>query len=621
VTPIFEILYPVSLGAFFFACYAGARGGPERRLAFAWLALFALAGIFRVALEIAPGPAPALCGGLLFLALGWVGWGLPRARVSLRRGDAYWIALLVFLGARSFFPQFDVDSLLYHLAGVKYLAVRGSLPAYQQHSEVASLWYDWLGPEESLLAPVARLDLGIAGGLLGGVFKAVSVFTVVALVPRRAFLLRAVAAFLLLVDDHFFFSGQCRFVYLNPTLVGLLALGCWCTWRAWRCPRVFALPAILVLVMATAVKLHGIFFLAGALAILTIALVRRRANPLLKANVPMLGCAAVGVAGFFLLKWITLGSPLAPFDFLFWRADHAWRGTEYLLGAQAKKSAAAVLHAPWRALIFPGNLAMKAVVVLLVPAALLAAFRSRRNRWFLDALALFAATAAWALLSHYLNPEESRYPRYVFGAAVLGLAHFGLGLRHVAGARYFAVPVSHAIALFLVARLVLTVDTRYFNVPTGERPHWENIAGFARSLGRFPSVSPRNSYLKGLLVDFQYTDVAVLEPCWESLPEPLRSGGAGLVAFPFDSPWPALLIAPGAVFGTPVEGGGSLRRIDGVGDLAKAGIRFALVPKDPAAPPKAGPNALRFEGETICESAHMRLLRLEGVLVSWAPRP
>ncbi|MBD4126308.1 hypothetical protein GUH61_04295, partial [Xanthomonas citri pv. citri] len=72
---------------------------------------------------------------------------------------------------------------------------------------------------------------------------------------------------------------------------------------------------------------------------------------------------------------------------------------------------------------------MKAVVVLLVPAALLAAFRSRRNRWFLDALALFAATAAWALLSHYLNPEESRYPRYVFGAAVLGLAHFGLGLR------------------------------------------------------------------------------------------------------------------------------------------------------------------------------------------------
>jgi hypothetical protein len=631
VFPFFEIAYATALCALFFLAYSAAQGPREIRLAFTWLLLFFLAGIFRALLELCPALAPVISGALVGVSVGAM-LALravrPTRAPGLKAADAYWVGLLVFLGARSFFPSFDVDSLLYHLNGVRYLAMRHELPPYQQNLEVASLWNNWMGFEESLLTPVARLDLGLAGGLVGGAFKIFSMFTVVALIPAPAFLLRTLAVFLILIDDHFFFSGQSRLVYLNTSLIGLVSLSFWLAARSWRRPERFSLPAILVGVIGAAVKTHGLFFFAPVLGVAVLACVRKRVPPrkLLGERLARLclAFALTGFSAFFLMKWLVTGSPLAPFDFLFWKADHRWREPNTLLALRAKTSWASLKVMPWVPLVYPGNLAMKAVAVLILPAGLAQLFRRWRSARLAYAVFFFAVTAGWAFTSRYLNVEESRYPRYVFGVAVLGLCMFGLHAWRLREARIlrgplrrWLVPASHCLALLLCLRLVLTIDTRYFNVPTGERPKWANIFSFVEGLGTRSSLSPRSPHMASLYLPFMYTDVAPLEACVEKLPEAATlQTGAGLIIFGPFSTWPLILLSPGAVAGSSWEGGGNLRQVEGGAELKARGIKFALVPRDPTFPVQARNRAdelvpLEMKGKDICEGRGTVLRRLE----------
>ena len=446
----------------------------------------------------------------------------------------------------------------------------------------------------------------------------------VTLLPRAAFLARTAAVFLLLIDDHFFFSGQSRYVYLNPALIGILALAVWLGARSWKRPERFALPAILVGILAAAVKTHGIFFLAGLITVGLVALLRHRRLPRLDSRTcALLALAAGGAMGFFGLKWIAYGSPLAPFDFLMWKADHYWRDPTTLMALKSKTALASLRDSPWRALIFPGNLAMKAVAVLLLPALTLNFPRRMRQPRLAYATIFFVVTAVWDLLSRYLNVEESRYPRYVFGVAVLGLCCFALYLFRTVNKRVFRIPAGvrtqacHLASLLLCLRLVATIDTRYYNVPSGERPRWKNILSFAGSLGSASSLSPRSPHMAGLYMSFMYDEVARLEACVEKLPEAAAlARGDGLVIFSPFSTWPMLLLSPGAVTGSLWEGGGYLRQAGSVAELKNFGIRYAIVPKDKNFPVETRSSsdqlsALRFQGTTLCDSPAMQLRRLD----------
>ncbi len=632
---ILELFYPVLIFVLFCMIARGSGGSTKTGLLYAWLALFGLSGVFRILIELSPKYGPVLSFSLflgfsIFILFRLNLNGIQRF-LKFRFQDLAWQVPLIFLLVRSLFPQFDVDSLLYHLSGIKFLAVRHLLPEVQRNLEVASIWYNWIAMEESLLIPMANYDLGLVGGLLGGVFKALAILTVVSLIPRPAYLFRSIIVFLFLIDDHFFFSGQSRFVYLNPCLIGILPLGSWFAFRSLYAPQRFMFPAILAGLIAMCVKLHGIYFLLLFLCVGLIGCFRKKVWPwncLRSLRISGWLGVGLGCSGFFLLRWIGQGSPLAPFDLLWWKADHQWRDPYILRGLEDGGQLMKLLSSPFRNLVFPGNHSLKAVAVLSVPTLLALSFRRFRSRWLNLAAFSFLISVYWAQHSHMITSGESRYPRYVFGVSVFGLTALAIALfqiwkrnsRH--GLYYLSYRVrtffsyAGALALFLV--LFSTIDSRYFNVPSGERPSWRHIESFVRSLfrGKY-SLDPGSQHLGSLMLPEVHEDMPVLISCAQEKIGDSAKTGAGLAVFGRGVvTWPMIMLAPGAVGGDQWAGGGYQRGIGDQNDLISFGVRHVILPKRSEFHAMFRNRAdelveLELKGSVICESPNLKLIKLE----------
>src|SRR5258706_11594752 len=159
--------------------------------AVAWSVLFLLAGLFRILIQWLPVAAPAISFGVTLVA---AIWGLRTLKVP-RQGRAWlfalpWLVGIVFLLMRSYFPQCDVDSMLYHVMSVRWLQDRHTLLALQRLPGVIHECVYLVGFEEFLSIPGLLGDLPLCAGLVGGVIKALGIFTLVSCVPRSCHILR-----------------------------------------------------------------------------------------------------------------------------------------------------------------------------------------------------------------------------------------------------------------------------------------------------------------------------------------------------------------------------------------------------------------------------------------------
>lgn len=534
----------------------------------AWLYLAATTVAFRLFLWVFPAESPLLSRLLIFAGLGALSWFyLGRRNPPGRHLRPTWtqlpfVLIAVFVMARNAFPNYDVDSLSYHLAATRWLTVKHLLPDLQREAHGVYLAYRFIGLEEFLGIPANDGNFPLWAGLIGGWTKVLALFTVLSLVPARLPFLSYLAAFLVLVDDHFFFSGQNRFVYLHPALLGMVVPAFWFLWRGIRGQRSLLPTSFGLLLCLGYDKYHGLFFGVVAAGVLALSILHPHYRRWLSVRT-LKECAVspfvwVGLAGcfaFFGLNWLETGTPVYPY--LVNGIGGPPAGAQQILDSTYFKEGWAALlrhfaEDKYKVFTYPGNMALKLLVVFFFPALVMLAVRPKR--WNLRHLE-FAAfglliSVGWVLMCNIINYETSRYhgryPRFVYLLTICAISYLGASAGSWLPA-FRSKPArlaQHGAGAFLLLWIVFSVDTRYFNVTRSQRPGWPDIAAYWRDPAPFaPSVVPE--VMKPLLEDWVGRDLPLLRECFVMAEPGLPSkeleailGGKGVILLDEQLNWP-----------------------------------------------------------------------------------
>lgn len=592
--------------------------------ALAWGFLFFLSGIGRLWVFFDPTHASIFLQGiLLFSPL--ILLGIKSIRLSLKQSlsKVSWLPVVlgIFLFYRNFFPQFDVDSLNYHLTGLLWRIRHGELMEFQQHSQVYSLWIHWLGFEEFLLIPGATLgaQLAVWGGIIGGVFKFLTVMSVLSCIPRNAIFLRTLAAVALMIDDHFFFSGINRFVYISPALIGLSGLAFWFVWRTIRGHLPSFWISIALGLGAASVKYHGIYFFIAIVALSGLGaawhIVRARDLKRLlhiqlsQASLFFLGVFQCGV--IHLMRIVETGSPTPPYALGPFRSFIPYRGLERIEDMLFKSTIWDTISSPKEAMMFPAIYINKAVMWMFLPALviLVLSFLFRRisrqlgiqQRELIFATFGFGLTVIWALLAIYIRNDETRYPRYVVAVGAIALAYWIFTFRKVPIVilkrfpDFIGIPtiklwrskvLGTLCSIALLAFFFVKIDTRANNVTISERAGYNHINKFIGSYfsENLQHPDPSAPYMEGLLIPINHRSIPKIAQCLKNLAskegDPSLALGNRIFTFGPNSVWSSYLVAPLSALGSISEGGGYLQLPEKSDGLVERGFRYALVPKN-----------------------------------------
>jgi hypothetical protein len=165
---------------------AGARKWKPEGWAQAWVYLIGVSAGFRILLWLLPNESPLLSRGVIFLglalALARAKWKAHLRYYRISLPNLAFVLLAALVMARSIFPNYDVDSLSYHLSAIRWLYHKSSLPDLQAHAQGVYLAYRVIGFEEFLGIPALDADLGLWSGLIGGWLKVLTLFSVLSLV-------------------------------------------------------------------------------------------------------------------------------------------------------------------------------------------------------------------------------------------------------------------------------------------------------------------------------------------------------------------------------------------------------------------------------------------------------
>lgn len=609
-----EIVLGIALYGFVFAQAAQFNFSPLGWLR-SWAALAAFSSTNLILAQVFGVNSGWISRGLLFLCLGVSFFQLKSKVGELIKFSSSNLALLLlslfvlsFLFFRNFFPQFDVDSLNYHLPGVLWHIERLGLQSWQQQIEVISLWHLLIGMEEFLLVPGygPNLDISLWGGVVGGLLKAMTVFSLFSLLPQKAIFAKSIAATLLLLDEHFLFSGLSRYVYITPSVIGLVLLLSWQSWRV-LCSHYSAIWSCLSLgLLLSTVKYHGNIFLLGVFVLIPLNSILRRIQrksflpPL--PNMSILTTFALSGYAWFVLhfwRWWETGSPIPPYKMIFFSLDNFWRGAERLENITFQGTILGSLN-PNFVLRYPGIYSSQLTLLFLIPVAALVFiyFRVPKSRGvftksLVTSLFLFLFTYAWSVVAIIIRADESRYPRYVLGTGTLAVCLFLLSLRKTGRLSSFSekiynytsnVWVQSVFALATLGLLFSGVDKRYRNVSFDHRPNQKQIIDF---LGYYFSHSPPyldsgRSFMSTLMMPLNEDSVPAMKECIQKLSIARNDVsllmGNGILVFGPNAVWPSYLVAPHAAIGSISEGGGYLRIPKGK-TPSDIGFQFAIIPK------------------------------------------
>ncbi len=537
----------------------------------AWIAITGLGALFRFWMGFFPNVSDQLARGILVLlgiaAAAFI-WRM-RARIWARQNRyaiPVWL-LGVFVLVRNLFPQVDVDSIAYHHNAILWFRYRELLPSVLQDPALTDLRFRMIGIEEFLMLPGVGKELMLYGGVLGGVLKWMTCLSVLAVFPIQWAIPRALSLFFILIDDHFFFSGTTTFVYVNPAFIGIVALGVWATWRAILGRTQLAPMAIAMGFCAAANKMFGVYFMLLFLIPSGIVLALRWKNFKARGNwkhsLVGVGISAVGVWSLYGSNLVATGTPFYPFPFGPFKTHYKY-DFHFENFVNEKPFLTYLKEDRYKLVTYPGILAMKLVVVTLVPSILARLFlgwiqkvsRARIHQGFLNlSITVQVLAVLYSLLMVVMYYAEQRYHgRYA--RQFLGILSIGFGFGLMAFRRF--VPrawsrlTSAGAAVFgigVAVYLIATIDTRYYNVVGSQRPMWSDIIQFLTKdqASRAIAYPPYNRLLEPLARG----NLPMLEECFKKLSagrfeltqsEPNPEIGAAFYAIP--KSWSAAFFMP-----------------------------------------------------------------------------
>lgn len=573
----------------------------------AWFVLFLYSGLCRIILWIDPDHAPLFAQILLILffmaSIFLVKISTPK-KLSIHH--VIWIMLSVFVFLRNMHPQYDVDSLSYHLPSLVWFRDFSHLTPIQKIIENQSFTYRLIGFEEFLAIAGIDSNLPYFAGLVGGVLKLLSLYSIVSVIPSQWKWERYLAAFFLLIDDHFFFSGQSRFVYLTPSLIGLVALSYYLAWRGLKGSLQSVLYALVLACCLPACKFHGLYFAFGIFIIFFYSVVTQKYsfNNLKKIArkeqlIRWFACPLITVFSMYGLNWIETGSPTYPIPFGSFVPRHFSHSISLVAASVPPGSFIEAFKRPIQTLVFSGNLALKFAAVLLVPfltvcvltpfhffkkilkifSKMLDATISRNNLEF--AAFGFFTSFVWACIAEGIVHGESRYPRYVFGLTILSIiaAINSVRFRHQILKRNLVELCSRSFGVIGALLLMLTIDNRYFNIPVNARIHWKNIA-LAFQDPDYRKLEFSSPDVRLLLDNYWVKNIERINSCLNGLEkEHFHEGllnGDGILLYAPGLGWPSYYAVPNAIRGDLY---GELRLPNRLNTLHEAGISYVLFPK------------------------------------------
>ena len=415
------------------------------------------------------------------------------------------IAIIAIFILRGLLPQFDLDSLNYHLPALEWLYQRPLLPLAQRTFVGQDFERFWIGTEDFSSIPGLLGNLPLYAGIMGSVFKCLTFATLVSLVPRSVFIV-ALTGLLLIFDDHFLFSGQNSTVFLNPAFIGVAALAVHFSLRAVRGHSSSAWTAVALSLQVCAIKFHGLyFFIWIGVPILLLLGVRLTGGTMKwpkRRDWALLFSGSLAVFSFYGLNLLNTGTPFYPFSFGPFKTA-ASSMADKIVDLNESGILRILSERSFHIMTYPGNLALKAVAVLFLPALILIfwkrpfGFRLKRRN-LTTGFIYFLICTGWVVLMTRLDSREARYdgryPRLIFGIAVLGLAHVTMSLRALWCSLWNFPRLTRALRLgspVLVFLFCATlIDHHATNVPLESRPSWKDIAGYLAG----PKVSPEDLF-------------------------------------------------------------------------------------------------------------------------------
>ena len=572
-----------------------------------WLILFLFAGSSRISLWLAPQYAPIFSRiflGVLVLVTAKISRISFPSKISIE--NFIWGLLSAFVFLRNFHPQYDVDSLSYHFPSLLWLFNRPHLSPIQGMIQNQNFAYRLIGLEEFLAIPCLDNNLPFLAGLIGGVLKLLSLYSVIAIIPSSFSLGKYLAAFFLLIDDHFFFSGQSRFVYLNPSMIGLVALSLWLSWRGARGSPKSAWSSLVLALCLPAAKGHGLFFAFGVIVVFCFGIfVNAQISAVFKSEFRKsstwlwLLCPMAALFSVYGLNWIETGSPIYPLKFGPFVPRHYSNILNFVNKGVPPGSFLQDIRSPLKTTISSGNLSMKLAALLWLPSfAIWASCRLNANRqlaswirknWKISfsernasfALFGFSATMLWAALAEAMVHGESRYPRYIFGlttaAVVISLRSIRLHSNYF---RRLLIKIpSFSVGLIALILLVIGIDRRYYNIPLSKRTNWKQIV-LAIQNPFYRALNPNSQEVLLLVDEYWRKNVVMLVDCLQKVSDKdfrLKdfTDGNGLLLFSPGMGWPNYLVARYAARGDAYA---FFSLPEGVNSLEEAGIQYALFP-------------------------------------------
>ena len=434
----------------------------------------------------------------LLMIVGTAAWILI-GRIEVKWARFGWVnySFVAILILRSLMPIFDVDSLSYHLPFLDWLYRRWELPLEQQGFLTTDPRRFFSGTEDFISIPGVLGNLPLYAGVMSGVLKCITFATIVSVIPKSIFF-GIFAGFLMILDDHFLFSGQSCSIFLNPAFIGVAALACYFSLRTVLGHSWSLWTALSLLLQLTAIKYHGLYLLLPfGIALTFFAASRFRAPS--RQQWLMIFSAILACFSVFGLNLLHTGSPLYPFSL---GPFQAWRETPpQILGMYAVSHFwADLIQRHYRILTYPGNIALKMTAALFIPVTMAWLVGKRgllplgiNRRSLTKGLLLFLVCAAWAILMTKLAPDEAqfagRYPRYIFGVAIMGLCQVLFSAKKLLPSvcqgkspRVFTAVLAPVTFVFTAA----IIDRHAANIPLEFRPTWQDISKYLRG----PHVTP-----------------------------------------------------------------------------------------------------------------------------------
>ena len=484
--------------------FTARRGFSPEAWSQVWASVLGSGALMRIVVEFAPLSAPYL--GLGLLAVSVVSVLRSPGKLQWGKFEVVGFSVFAIFLLRGLLPQFDLDSLNYHLPALKWLYERPELPLAQRTFVGQDFERFWIGTEDFSSIPGLLGNLSLYAGVMGSVFKCLTFGTLVSLVPRSAFFVFLAGVFLIF-DDHFLFSGQNATVFLNPSFIGIAGLAVYFSLRAFRGHSRSGWLAVALLLQVSAIKFHGLYLFAWIALPLLLILGKKKKWPSRREAVPLVS-GAVAVASLFGLNLINTGTPFYPFNFGPFKTT-AGDLTAKLTDLNQAGTLQTLLERNYHIMTYPGNLALKVVVVLLIPALIFFCWRrpfgfhvKRSN--LITGLIYFGVCIAWEILMTRLDSREARYDgryaRLIFGVAIMGIAQVIFSMRiltHFFTKKTVAFnrPLQFASALIAFLFFAVTIDHHAGNIPLEVRPKWKDIAVYLQG----PKVSPDDLFQSSLL--------------------------------------------------------------------------------------------------------------------------